>query len=216
MKVPRSSPYIHVGWLRKLLVGGDSCEWASWFKAHYQNYDKAPSDFNLASWKMNHTTLLARIRQDREAESKVVLLEDQNRFSLRGKSGITLAGVPDLITLDGINTGTIYDAKTGKPNEADAVQVMIYMWALPLSRTEYKGFQFNGVVSYSDHEVPIPNTAVTDDFIGKLVGIIQRIGGPDAANRVPSGSECRFCDITKIDCSERIDGDQACGFTDVF
>lgn len=216
MMVPRSSPYIHVGWLRKLMVGGNSCEWASWFKAHYQNYDKVPGDFNLASWKVNHTALLAKIRGEREAEGKVVLLEDQNRFSLRGKTGITLAGVPDLIALCGANAGTIYDAKTGRPNDADVVQVMIYMWALPLARSEYKGFQFDGVVSYADQEVPIPNTAISGSFVEKLVSMIQRVGGDQPANRIPSASECQFCEITIGDCPDRVDDEEGCGVTDAF
>jgi hypothetical protein len=216
MMVPRSAPYIHVGWLRKLIVGGNSCEWASWFKAHYQNYDKVPSDFNLASWKVNHTALLANIRSDREAEGKTVLLEDQNKFSLRGKSGITLAGVPDLIALDGPKTATIYDAKTGKPNDADVAQVMIYMWALPLARMEYRGFKFDGIISYSDQEVPVPNTAITPSFVEKLVGMIQRVGGEQPANLVPSASECRFCEITLADCPNRIESEEDFGVTDAF
>lgn len=216
MIVPRTAPYIHVGWLRKLLVGGNCCEWAAWFKAHYQNYEKMPSDFNLASWKVNHTALLTRIREDREAEGKAVLLEDQNRFILRGKTGITLAGVPDLIVINGTNTATIYDAKTGKQNDADVAQVMVYMWALPLARTEYKGFTFDGIVSYEDEEVPVPSSAVTPSFIEKLVSLIQRVGAQEAANQVPSASECRFCEITRGDCSARIDGEEDFGITDAF
>lgn len=216
MIVPRPSPYIHVGWLRKLLVGGNSCEWSSWFKAHYQNYEKMPSDFNLASWKVNHTALLAKIREDRLAEGKRVLLEDQNKFTLRGKTGIILAGVPDLLALGEANSGTIYDAKTGKPNEADVAQVMIYMWALPLARSEYRGFKFDGIISYSDQEIPVPHTALTDGFIGRLVQMIQRVGGEHPANRVPSASECKFCEITTTDCPGRVDAEDVWGVTDAF
>ena len=30
------------------LTGENSCEWAVWFKAHYRNWTRVPSDFNQA------------------------------------------------------------------------------------------------------------------------------------------------------------------------
>ena len=56
----RSSPYIWVTWvtwLSKLLAGENSCEWASWFKAHHESgsYQKVPSTFDQAAWQMEHT-----------------------------------------------------------------------------------------------------------------------------------------------------------------
>ncbi len=58
MAVPRQSAYIWATWLPRLLTGENSCEWAVWFKAHYQDWTKVPSDFNQAQWMLNHTTLL--------------------------------------------------------------------------------------------------------------------------------------------------------------
>ena len=54
----RDFPYIWATWLPKLLTGENSCEWAVWFKAHYQGWDRPPSDFNQSEWMVRHTALL--------------------------------------------------------------------------------------------------------------------------------------------------------------
>ena len=58
MPIPRESPYIWTTWLPKLLTGDNSCEWAVWLKAHYQDWAKMTSDFNQADWLVKHTALL--------------------------------------------------------------------------------------------------------------------------------------------------------------
>ena len=93
----RTDPYIWVTWLSKLLVGDTSCEWAAWFKAHFQDFQKVPSDFDTFSWQIDHTDLLSQVRADLEAEGYTVATEQQNLFRLRGSSGITVGGKPDLI-----------------------------------------------------------------------------------------------------------------------
>ena len=67
----RSSPYICVTGLSKLLSGEASCEWASWFKAHYErgSYSQIPSTFDQATWHLNHTRLVGRIRPLRSQTS---------------------------------------------------------------------------------------------------------------------------------------------------
>ena len=49
MAVHRDSPYIWVTWLTKLLVGENYCEWAGWFKAHYERYDKVPAKLDTTA-----------------------------------------------------------------------------------------------------------------------------------------------------------------------
>ena len=51
------SPYIWVTALSKLLTGENSCEWADWFKAHHQGWTKPPSDFDSATWMLEHTPI---------------------------------------------------------------------------------------------------------------------------------------------------------------
>jgi len=45
MTVPRKTPYVCATWITKFLAQENYCKWAAWFQAHYQNYEKAPSDF---------------------------------------------------------------------------------------------------------------------------------------------------------------------------
>ena len=84
MAVPRQFPYIWATWLPRLLTGENSCEWAIWFMAHYQDWSRHPSDFNQTEWLLNHTALLNRRRADWENGGYSVDVEGQNTFRLRG------------------------------------------------------------------------------------------------------------------------------------
>ena len=84
MPLPRENPYIWVTWLAKLLAGESSCEWSAWFRAHYQDWAKPPSDFNQAQWMLDHTALVNQARESREKLGYTVFTENQNSFRLRG------------------------------------------------------------------------------------------------------------------------------------
>ena len=116
MPRPRESPYIWATWLARLLAGEASCEWASWFRSHHQDWAKPPSDFDSTQWMLDHTALVNQARESREKLGYTVFTENQNSFRLRGKSA-TLAGKPDLIAVKGQDV-VIIDAKTGKPGPA--------------------------------------------------------------------------------------------------
>ena len=188
-----------------MLVGENSCEWAAWFRGHYQRYEQVPSTFDETTWQLNHTALLNRIRTDLEAKGNSVFMENQNSFALKGHAA-TLGGKPDLITVSGKN-GTIYDAKTGKPSPSHHVQVMVYMYAVPRVLSQYKGVTFDGKLIYTDHEVNIPSTAVDQPFIENLGELIRRVADKTPARKVPSPMECGFCNIAKSECPERMAGD---------
>jgi len=207
MAEKREIPYIWVTWLTKLLVGENSCEWAAWFRANHEgwSYDKVPSNFNSAEWLLNHTELLNKVRSEVGIDQTPVFTENQNAFTLRGRTAI-LGGKPDLITVsDGI--GTIIDAKTGQPSPSHHVQVMLYMYAIPKALRQYNGINFSGKIVYPDHEDSIPSSAVDDTFVNNLSHLIQRVASSDPARKVPSKMECGFCNITSLDCQERVEVD---------
>ena len=154
MARPRESPYIWATWIARLLAGENHCEWAGWFRANHQDWTKPPSDFNSTQWMLDHTELVTKARESREALGYEVFTENQNSFRLRGKYA-TLAGKPDLIAVKG-SDAVIIDAKTGRPSPHHTVQVMTYMYAVPKALPEYQGWTFRGHVIYPDGNVQIP------------------------------------------------------------
>ncbi len=162
----REHPYLCATWLPRLLTGENSCEWAGWFNAHYQDWTKVPSDFNQAQWILNHTALLNKRKAEWELSHYSVAIKGQNSFQLRGRSA-TLAGKPDLITQrDG--QAVIVDVKTGQDSPSHVVQVMIYLYAIPRALEQYQNLKLRGQATYLDHTVRIPAEAVQDQFIRNL------------------------------------------------
>jgi hypothetical protein len=186
-------------------VGDAYCEWAAWFKAHYTEYARVPSSFNLAAWQVDHTAALKEACAGLEAEGAAVSVESQNHFRLRGSSGAVLAGRPDIIALSE-GRGTVYEVKTGQPTPADQVQVMIYIYALPYL-SGHSGTEFDGKVVYRDHQVDIPGSSVDEAFKTSLFSLIRRVASTDPARRVPSKLECALCDLTAEDCLDRVESD---------
>ena len=200
-----NGPYIWVTWLPRLLSGESSCEWASWFKAQHESFSwlRMTSDFDLVKWLTDHTALLNESREAWESKGYSVLTEDQNHFGLRGKTAV-LAGEPDLVARKGGEL-VIIDAKAAKPRPAHAIQVMIYMYALPRAQERYRGLTVAGQVAYPDHVVDIPAEAVDVAFVSNVIALITRLASETPARRVPSTGECRICEITPTDCPERTD-----------
>lgn len=199
----REHPYIWATWLSRLLTGENSCEWAIWFKANYQDWTKQPSDFDQAQWLLEHTALLNERRANWEVGGYGVDVEAQNRFELRGTTA-TLAGRPDIIAHRG-DDGVIVDAKTGHDSPSHAVQVMIYLYAVPKALRRYREIKLSGQVTYRDHTVRVPSEAVDENFVRNLGALIRRISADEPARRVPSPQECRYCDMTATDCPQRLD-----------
>jgi len=204
-KISGPSPYIWVTWLSKSMVGENSCEYSGWFKTHYQNYEKVPNAFDLASWQVEHITLLSQTRGALELDGKTGFTEEQNKFTLKGSTA-KLGGKPDLITVSAAD-GTIHDVKTGKPNPSHQAPVLIYMYAVPRAFQRYHGMQFDGRLIYPDHEEAIPHAAVDDGFNQKLAQLISRVSSEIPAGKVPSPMECQFCELTSADCPDRLVAD---------
>ena len=213
----REQPYVWVTWLAKLLSGHDFCWWASWFRAQHEGWSwpKAPSDFDRDRWIMEHNTRLNEERERLIADGAAVYVDNQNNFKLRGASA-TLAGTPDLVSIEDGNV-TIHDIKSGQPHVFHSAQVMLYMWAFPLARPQYRDLPMAGRVVYNDYAVDIPSSAVDEVFVDRVASLIKRLAdGERPPLRTPSPSECGFCDITSANCPERIDEDPEEAETELF
>ena len=167
----KNGAYIWITWLSMLLTGEHSCEWLAWFKAHHEtrSWEKVSTPFDQTMWQMAHNDRVVAVRDQWEADGYRVFTENQNSFVLRGRTA-TLGGKPDLI----------------------AVQVVLYMYAVPNALARFRDITFTGSVAYPGYAVEIPATAVDGRFVEHM------------ARRVPSVPECRFCAITRADCPERL------------
>ena len=156
---------------------------------------------------MHHTRLLNDVRDKLEAGGHTVSTERANWFKLEGASGALVAGQADLIAVASDGQVTVYAVKTGAQQDSDVAQVMTYMYALPLAAdSPCEGKSPDGRVVYRDGtEIYIPAAAVDDNFREGPHDLIRRVVSDDPARRVPSPPECNWCDLTDLDCPERID-----------
>lgn len=185
--------------LAKMLVGNQPCYYQGWVKGHYRiEKVKRDDDSSLVEWRINHTEQLAAAVKEFKAEGWKCQVEQY--FRVPGKLA-TLAGKVDLVTQKGEQRPVIRDIKSGKSQESDASQVMLYMIALPMA-WRVPTVQFDGEVIYPTHSVHIP--AEDAAFMKpKLTALIARLAAEERPDASPSESTCRYCDISKADCPDR-------------
>ena len=94
----KPNPFIWVTWLSRLMAGERHCQWASWFRCHYE-WKKVPSGCDLARWTADHAELLRSRRAALEAQGFTVYTEAQNSFTLTGAMGIEVSGKPDIVAI---------------------------------------------------------------------------------------------------------------------
>ena len=198
----RPSPFIWVTWLSKLMAGERQCQWASWFRCHYE-WNKMPSGCDLARWTADHAELVRSRKAVLEAQGFTVYTEEQNSFTLMGTAGIQVSGKPDIVAIRG-QEAFVEDCKTGNPRHSDHLQVLVYMLSLPLVEGHCKGRRLEGRIVYKSMVVDVPSSRIDDDLRQLFRKTILTIGGQEPAKKVPSWGECRYCDISKADCPERI------------
>jgi hypothetical protein len=210
----RAEPYVWVSWITKLLAGESSCIWLAWLRAHYQTA-KAPNDFDLGTWQIDHTALIRRVALEHEAQRYRVFTEGQNLFALKGKAG-TLPGKPDVVAVRG-TSGWVVDTKTGSPKASDRVQTMIYMWALPRTNPAFSEVTFDGRVVYKTGSVIVSADEATPEFVKLVGGLMKEICGEQEPRKAPTYGECLHCRVTPEDCADRVQTEKAYqGETDEF
>ena len=118
----RDGPYISVTWLTRLLVGENSCEWSSGFRARHEgwSWEKVSSSIDQVGWQLAHTAGINENRQRWEEQGFTVFTENQNSFTLQGRHA-ALGCKPDLIARIG-DSGTIIDVKMGRPSPSRGAQ----------------------------------------------------------------------------------------------
>ena len=89
----REMPYVWTTWVSRLMAGEVQCEWSMWFRAHYQ-YNKRPSDFNLAKWTADHAAMVREQANGLRTDGYHVTVEGQNAFKMLGRREVTLDDRP--------------------------------------------------------------------------------------------------------------------------
>lgn len=204
MTKTRSGLYVYVTWLARLMSAESACQWSIWFKTRY-DYTRRPSDFDLVAWIADHTRMVNEFAKRRLALGEKCFTEAQNGFRIRRKSGLVIAGKPDLVTVDGKDYYAVYDCKTGKPKNSDVMQIMLYMVLLPQCPL-CSGRQLEGHLIYkSGQKQDIPNRAIDTTFRNNISYFLGLLEQSDPPPKTPHPYECRFCDITADDCPDRLE-----------
>jgi NADH:ubiquinone oxidoreductase subunit len=205
MTIARTENYVWVTWLSKLMAGETQCHWSGWFKTHYTNFEKAPSDFQLATWQMEHNKCLNELVEELKPQTSTIYKENQNYFKVK-RHNATIAGKPDLVALGKDGIYTVYDIKTGQQRASDIIQVMIYMACLPYSgNIIYKGKKLKGCVVYNNDRTIIPLESIDETFNKQLGHFLDILDSDDIPSKTPSYPECCYCEITKEDCDEKVE-----------
>lgn len=144
MATRRRTPYVWASWITKLLTGENQCSWVAWFRAHYR-YNKLPRDADLAAWTVEHGEMVSECCLSLTAKGYKAFREVQNSFNLVGRSGAVLSGKPDLVAVQSSEVCVI-DCKTGTPRHSDQLQVMLYLYTLPLADATYRDKTAQGKV----------------------------------------------------------------------
>ena len=180
---PRRSPYTWATHITGILAGDDSCRWAAWAKSQH-TYDKRPdaNAENLATWKSEHADLVQRRAAELRAEGWTVTLEDQNKFTIKGRS-TTLSGCPDIVATRELDVRVV-DAKTGTRKGKDIWQVRIYQLGLPLTERFGNDARYTGEVAYKDGNQPVG--PLMPDDASRILALLAEVGASTAPEGVPA------------------------------
>lgn len=204
MKTRRDRPYIWVTWLTGILAADAQCEWAPWFKAHFQGYEKRVDDnSNLAIWKAEHGEMLRQRADSLSRDGYRVFVEGQNKFNLKGRVA-TIGGTADIVAIRG-DECLVVDCKTGQQKSRDVFQVLLYMMILPLTHSHCAGRTMSGELQYKNGSLQIPAQRLGDDVRDFIRQTVERVAANSALPRIASYSECQWCDIAE--CPDRITED---------
>lgn len=210
----RDFPYIWPTWISGLLSGDKDCEYAAWYRAHYQDYNKRSDGFDFAKWKEDHTALLKQDRAQMTKEGFKVFTEGQNAFTWKGKQA-NIGGKPDTVSIRSTTDHRVHEYKTGKTRDSDMMQVKIYLCALPRTLDRHVGRTLEGEVVYGTRNetgqmvvrerLEVPSHSVDLAFKDRLVQLVGRVASPHQARPVPSEGECRFCDLANCEYRWKLD-----------
>jgi len=194
----RNKPYLWVTWLTKLIAGEDSCWYKGWYKAQHK-YEKTLDDPDRAAffkeWTAKHDKLVNRRAEVLRKQGYVIRLEDDGAFKLIGQTG-DLAGKPDIVAIS-TDHAIVIDGKSGRRRKSDHIQVLLYLFALPLSWMKGTNLKLRGEVEYMDGTEPVGE--LNTEARNAIVNAINRLTAEEPPKATPSTKECQWCDIANCE-----------------
>lgn len=213
----RPQPSVSAASFAKLSSGDAQCGFCYWLRTNYW-YERLLNDFNSDAWAAGHTLMVHKTAAELRKEGYTIFLESQNEFAVTGKSGAKFTGRADIVAVKG-DTALVVDCKTGQYKTFHALQVRLYMYMLEHHQRDHPAHgctNFLGRVLYQSGHVnelpPMPTNTVFTLFKHYMPVLLQKT----APAPTPSYSECRFCDIGKELCPERIETEPTTSSTDLF
>ncbi len=189
------------------------CSWSVWFRTHYK-YEKLNRDFDSARWNASHRALLSDRLSQLQSEGSAVSIEGENWFEIVGRQyAVRIAGKPDILVLEDEQIW-VEDCKTGRKKNSDLYQVLLYMLLLPLSHSKCRGMKLQGRLVYPDGAIDISSDQVDEAFKAQFRQTVATLSNATPAQKVPSFQECRYCDISREYCLERIESSQPEGINE--
>lgn len=222
-------PWINVTSIRGLLAGDDKCRWAAWFRARfgYGKHVREDDDFDMDQWRRDHDAMVATRARILENAGYTVYLEGQNEFKIEGKFAI-LKGKPDIVAVramsvepmrgpdPGLPTTAmpmpasydvlVVDCKTGREKDSDRWQLLCYLFGYTIA--EHPGFPkgnpVRGEVEYRDKSYHVKAEQFTPRERQAILAEIGTIASENEPMRMPSETECHYCDIPATECKSRV------------
>ena len=200
MTPKKGKPYFWVTWITGLLSGEDKCEYKIWVKGKFEvpKQPETPEKQEFwKTWTAKHDAMVMARRDKLMSAGYKVLLEQEGKFMLEGDVA-KLGGQPDLVAVKENEHVLVIDEKSGKMKDRYVWQVLLYMFALPL--TLFKGQTIRGEIEYpNDNIVPIAPRQLSIDNKQRIGKLITKLAGPQEPEKVPSLYECEYCDILNCD-----------------
>lgn len=198
----KGKPYFWVTWITGLLSGEDKCEYKIWVKGKFEipKVPETPEKKEFwKTWTAKHDAMVHARRATLIQEGYKVLMEQEAKFMLEGDVA-KLGGQPDLVAVKGIDPVLVMDQKSGKVKERYVWQVLLYMFAMPL--TLFKGKIIRGEIEYPDNNiVSVPPRQLSQDNKMRIGKLMMRLASDTEPPKVPSLYECQYCEL--LECSER-------------
>ena len=155
---------------------------------------------------MNHNTMTKAEAEHQQQDGYMVRIGKQNQWRLINRAGATLAGEPDLACTDIEGHTLLINIYPGQPKPDHVVDMMISMYAWPLSHTGDLPTP-RGRLVYTEGTTEVPITAIDDNFRAFFKTTMQALISDVPPTATPSFEECRFCNIGPRDCAFRVDTD---------